>query len=108
LNFKIKGFSGLLVSCLVMHRTNCLDVCKMYRDLLGQYGFRDQLRVDHGREFFLMLYLQHKFQVLRFDVNNQHQNKIVLLKETGMNLTNDLFIQLKNFLLNLKIITFLI
>jgi hypothetical protein len=70
-----------------MHRKNVLDVCKMYLEKLGQYGFWVQLRVDHGREFFLILYLQHNFQDPR---------------------TNDLFIKLKNFLVNLKIITFLI
>ena len=34
-----------------------------------KYGVWDQVRVDHGNEFMLMLYLQHKIQDLRFNKN---------------------------------------
>jgi hypothetical protein len=79
----------------------------MYRDLLGQYGFWDQLRVDHGREFFLMLYLQHKFQVLRFDVNKRpfvqstsKQNRII---ERNWHELNQRFIySIKEFLVKFE------
>ena len=39
----------------------------MYQNLVIKYGFWDQIRVDHGREFYLMLHLQQKFQEFRFD-----------------------------------------
>ena len=41
----------------------------MNRELCLKYGVWDQVRVDHGNEFMLMLYLQHKIQDLRFNKN---------------------------------------
>ena len=67
----IDGFSGKLVSYFSIHRKNCIQVCEMYRNILLQYGIWDCLRVDHGTEFFLMLYLQNGLQHLRHDTTKK-------------------------------------
>jgi hypothetical protein len=33
------------------------------------YGIWDQIRVDHGREFYLMLFIQDHLKHLRYDTN---------------------------------------
>jgi hypothetical protein len=34
----IDGFSGMVISLFSIHRKNCVDVCKMYEDLLVNFG----------------------------------------------------------------------
>ena len=33
-----------------------------YRSAVDQYGLWDQVRVDHGREFYLILFIQEKLR----------------------------------------------
>uniref|UniRef100_A0A1X7TGN1 Uncharacterized protein n=1 Tax=Amphimedon queenslandica TaxID=400682 RepID=A0A1X7TGN1_AMPQE len=40
-------------------------ISKFYRGLLFDYGMWNQLRVDKGREWFLMLFIQEKLCNLR-------------------------------------------
>ena len=36
-----------------------------YTNVVSQYGMWDQIRVDHGTEFYLALHMQNKFQEYR-------------------------------------------
>ena len=57
------GFSGKIVGSAVMSRKNNKIIYdKVYRSCLLQYGLWDQVRVDHGREFYLILYIQEKLR----------------------------------------------
>ena len=50
-------------TCLYMH---CNTNFHFYdRELCLQYGLWDQIRVDHGKEFYLMLYVQEKLSEFR-------------------------------------------
>ena len=65
----IDGYSGMIVSLFAVHRKNCVDVCEMYRELIKNFGLWDQIRVDHGREFYLMCYLQFLLRDYRYNTN---------------------------------------
>ena len=66
----IDGFSGKLLSYFTIHRKNCINVCPMYREICIKHGVWDQIRVDYGTEFMLMLYLQHKLQEFRSETES--------------------------------------
>ena len=58
------GFSGKLVSGAVMARKNNKIIYdEVYRTTLLQFGLWDQVRVDHGKEFYLLLYIQERLRV---------------------------------------------
>lgn len=40
---------------------------KFFRQAMETYGIWDQIRVDHGREFYLMLFIQNYLKDLRYD-----------------------------------------
>jgi hypothetical protein len=67
----IDGFSGKLLSYFTIHRKNCINVCQMYREICIKHGVWDQIRVDYGTEFMLMLYLQHKLQEFHFNTKRR-------------------------------------
>jgi hypothetical protein len=53
------GYSGKIVSFGIMPIKNNIAIYDLVlRDALVKYGLWDQLRVDHGREFNLSLYVQ--------------------------------------------------
>ena len=57
------GYSGKIVGAAVMQRKNNEIIYdKVYRTCLSEYGLWDQVRVDHGREFYLALYMQEKLR----------------------------------------------
>jgi len=70
----IDGFSGMIIDIMVAHRKNNLDVCQMYRNAVLKYGAWDQVRVDHGKEFMLMLHLPYKLEAYR---HNQERRLFV-------------------------------
>ncbi len=70
----IDGFSGMIIDIIVAHRKNNLEVCQMYRNAVLKYGAWDQVRVDHGKEFMLKLYLQYKLEAYR---HNQERRLFV-------------------------------
>lgn len=52
------GYSGKIVGAAVMQRKNNEIIYeKVYRAALCEYGLWDQVQVDHGREFYLSLYI---------------------------------------------------
>jgi hypothetical protein len=65
----IDGYSGFIVSLFTNHRKNVVDVAQMYKDIIEHHGVWDQIRVDHGREFYLMCHLQYAIRGLRFNTN---------------------------------------
>lgn len=55
-------FSMLVLDCLCNH----LDtICSIYRPVLLQYGIWDQIRVDQGKEWVLMLFVQEQLAHFR-------------------------------------------
>ena len=60
------GFSGKIVSGAVMPCKNNLIIYEeVYRAAVLESDLWDQIRVDHGREFFLTLYIQEKLRIGR-------------------------------------------
>ena len=56
------GFFEIIVGAAVMQRKNKIIYDEVYRACLSEYGLWDQVRVDHGREFYLILYIQEKLR----------------------------------------------
>lgn len=53
------GFSGKIVAGAVMNRKNNMVIYeKVYRSAVLEFGLWQQIRVDQGREFYLMLFIQ--------------------------------------------------
>ena len=53
------GFSGKIVGSSVMAIKNNLTIYEeVYRQVTLQYGLFDEVRVDQGREFYLMLFMK--------------------------------------------------
>ncbi|KAL1250721.1 hypothetical protein QQF64_018517 [Cirrhinus molitorella] len=60
------GFSGKIMGYSVMPIKNNLTIYdEVYREICLNYGLFDQLRVDHGREFYLCLYQQDNLEAYR-------------------------------------------
>ncbi|ELU08235.1 hypothetical protein CAPTEDRAFT_101619, partial [Capitella teleta] len=64
----VDGFS----SCVTSHTTmpiknNCLIYEEVYRPTIQTHGMWDTVRVDHGREFYLTLFMQGKNEHLRLN-----------------------------------------
>ena len=57
------GYSGKIVGAAIMQRKNNEIIYeKVYRAVLCEYGLWDEVRVDHGREFYLTLYMHEKLR----------------------------------------------
>ena len=64
------GYSGKIVGWAVMSRKNNATIYNdVYRMCLKEHGLWYQIRVDHGREFYLTLYIQEKLRANRGDLN---------------------------------------
>ena len=62
------GFSGKIVGGTVMPcKNNLLIYDEVYRAAVLEFGLWDQVRVDHGKEFYLTLYVNEKLRVGRGD-----------------------------------------
>lgn len=60
------GYSGKIVGSSIMPTKNNLTIYEeVYVKLTQEYGLFDELRVDHGREFYLMLYVHEKLRERR-------------------------------------------
>ena len=58
------GFSGKIVAGSIMPRKNSPIIYEeIYRQSLLQYGLWDQVRVDHGKEFYLTLYIHEQLRL---------------------------------------------
>uniref|UniRef100_UPI003AAFAF35 uncharacterized protein n=1 Tax=Centroberyx gerrardi TaxID=166262 RepID=UPI003AAFAF35 len=63
----IDGYSGKVVGHSTMPiKNNLVTYDEVYRNAVLTYGLWDQLRVDHGGEFYLSLYVQDKLSEYRF------------------------------------------
>ncbi|XP_049326730.1 uncharacterized protein LOC111191866 [Astyanax mexicanus] len=68
----IDGYSSKIVGHSTMPvKNNLLIYQDVYRNSVLQHGIWDQIRVDHGREFFLTLFIQEKLAGLRFNTDRQ-------------------------------------
>ena len=67
----IDGFSGKILACQAVPKKNNFAIASMYLFLINKYGIWDKIRVDHGREFVLMLYSQFLLQNQRFNQNRR-------------------------------------
>ncbi|XP_031163535.1 uncharacterized protein LOC116055653 [Sander lucioperca] len=66
----IDGFSSKIVAESTMPVKNNLIIYEeVYRKAVVQNGMWDQIRVDHGREFYLTLYMQEKMSQHRHNIN---------------------------------------
>ncbi|XP_020914298.2 uncharacterized protein LOC110251890 [Exaiptasia diaphana] len=66
------GFSGKIVGASSMPVKNNITIYdEVYRAACLQYGIWDQVRVDYGREFYLVLYKQECLRDMRTNTNRQ-------------------------------------
>ncbi|XP_020779577.2 uncharacterized protein LOC129411367 [Boleophthalmus pectinirostris] len=66
----IDGFSSKIVAVSTMPVKNNLIIYEeVYRKAVANNGLWDQIRVDHGREFYLTLYMQEKLSQHRHNIN---------------------------------------
>ena len=79
----IDRFSGMIIDIMVAHRKNNLDVCQMFKNAVLKYGTWDQVRVGHGKEFMLMLYLQYKL-----DADRYNQERRLFVQSTSRMVSN--------------------
>ena len=61
------GFSGMIVASAVMQKKNNIIYEQVYRSAVLNNGLLDQVRVDHGREFYLTLFMHER---LRENIEN--------------------------------------
>ena len=62
----VDGFSGFILGLITMPLKNNLVIYEqLFRPIMMHFGLWDQDRVDHGREFYLLLYVQEKLHHLR-------------------------------------------
>ena len=47
---------------MTMYDIEIIIIDTQYRSAVEQYGLWDQVRVDHGREFYLILFIQEKLR----------------------------------------------
>lgn len=87
------GYTGKIVGSSVMPIKNNLTIYEeVYRMITLEYGLFDEVRVDHGREFYLMLYVHEKLRERRGNrevvaYRQTHQLKITSSKECGWSST---------------------
>ena len=61
----IDGYSGFILGLITMPvKNNLIIYNQLFRPILQQFGLWDQIRVDHGREFYLLLYVQEHLSYL--------------------------------------------
>lgn len=66
----IDGYSRKLVGFITLPSKNPIQIYKLlYRPILQQHGIWDQLRMDHGTEFTLIVSVQQNMSRLRNDPN---------------------------------------
>lgn len=61
------GFSGKIIGGAVMPVKNNHLIYDIYCTAVLEYGMWDQIRVDHGREFYLILFIQEHLRLGRGD-----------------------------------------
>ena len=61
----IDDYSGFILGLITMPVKNNLIIYNhLFRPILQQFGLWDQIRVNHGREFYLLLYVQEHLSYL--------------------------------------------
>ncbi|XP_041917008.1 uncharacterized protein LOC121681365 isoform X2 [Alosa sapidissima] len=76
----IDGFSSKIVGYATMPVKNNVKIYEdVYRSAVMKYGLWDQVRVDHGREFYLTLFMQEN---LKAYPHNQERRPYLQTKST--------------------------
>ncbi|KXJ05648.1 hypothetical protein AC249_AIPGENE8359 [Exaiptasia diaphana] len=64
----VDGYSNTILGIATMPIKNNLEIYRcLYRPITIQYGLWDQLRVDCGKEFYLILYIQENLANFRYN-----------------------------------------
>ncbi|KAI9517713.1 hypothetical protein NQZ68_000881 [Dissostichus eleginoides] len=76
----VDGFSSNIVSHSTMPvKNNLIIYQEVYQSAVLRYGMWDQIRVDHGKEFYLTLFMQEKLADYR---NNTGRQPYIQTKST--------------------------
>ncbi|KAI4819230.1 hypothetical protein KUCAC02_004486 [Chaenocephalus aceratus] len=68
----VDGFSSNIVSHSTMPVKNNLTIYQeVYQSAVLRYGMWDQIRIDHGKEFYLTLFMQEKLADYRNNTGRQ-------------------------------------
>ena len=71
----VDGYSGYILGLITMALENNLIIYDMlFRPILVNFGLWDQVRVDHGTEFYLLLYVHEHLHHLRR--NQRRANRV--------------------------------
>jgi hypothetical protein len=66
----VDGYSRMIVGFVTMPIKNNVEIfANLYRPIVLQYGLWDQLRVDHGKEWYLSLFVQEQLSHFRYNTN---------------------------------------
>ncbi|KAK1890739.1 Kelch-like protein 36 [Dissostichus eleginoides] len=81
----VDGFSSNIVSHSTMPvKNNLIIYQEVYQSAVLRYGMWDQIRVDHGKEFYLTLFMQEKLADYR---NNTGRQPYIQTKSTQVRLS---------------------
>ncbi|XP_056122949.1 uncharacterized protein LOC130101295 isoform X2 [Rhinichthys klamathensis goyatoka] len=82
----VDGYSRKIVAhCTMPVKTNLTIYQNIYRSAVIEYGMWDQVRVDHGKEFYLTLFMQEKLAHLR---NNREKQPYCQTPSTNVSLNS--------------------
>ncbi|XP_056466626.1 uncharacterized protein LOC130405524 isoform X1 [Gadus chalcogrammus] len=90
----IDGYSSKIVGYATMPvKNNLIIYGDVYRSAVLNYGLWDQVRVDHGREFYLTLFMQENLQAYR---NNQDRRPYLQTKSTENHRIERIWVEVNN------------
>ena len=79
----VDGYSRKIVRCITLPVKNPIAIYEMlFRPIILEYGMWQQVRVDHGTEFFLMLEIQ---RYLSSQITNPRSHGPAVLQTTSTN-----------------------
>uniref|UniRef100_A0AAV2MKT8 Integrase core domain-containing protein n=1 Tax=Knipowitschia caucasica TaxID=637954 RepID=A0AAV2MKT8_KNICA len=104
----IDGYSSKVVAHATMPIKNTLTIYEdVYRSAVLEYGMWDQVRVDHGREFYLSLYMQgllskHRHNIQREPYLQTPSTKNHMIERMLVEINNRVNFPLKGALVQLQ------
>ncbi|XP_063040964.1 uncharacterized protein LOC134435851 [Engraulis encrasicolus] len=90
----VDGYSKKIVGHAIMAvKNNLIIYDQVYRPAVTHYGMWDQLRVDHGKEFYLCLYIQERLSEYR---HNQQREPYLQTQSTRNHTVERLWPEVNN------------